>query len=293
MLQGDFEISFVMKKCPENLQKEINAYGFNVRMIAKEGDFYAYLTSESVVVLDGYDFGLHYQQEIANRKVAGIVCIDDMYDREFSCDLIINHAPGVKQAYYNAALHTKFALGPEYALLRPLFLEAASKKESQTKSDALFICFGGSDPRDKTSLAVEIALSASEYYRINVVAGAAYPYFTQLKKKFSEIERVNLYYSLSQNNMLKLMVESSVAIVPSSGILFEVLAAGCKAISGVYVDNQKQVFAGFKELNAIIEAGSFSRSDMEIALSKLEEFIPPNIIDGKSAERIRNLFKQI
>ncbi|TVR16966.1 MAG: UDP-2,4-diacetamido-2,4,6-trideoxy-beta-L-altropyranose hydrolase [Balneolaceae bacterium] len=293
MLQDDFVITFMMKYCPENILKEITADGFNARMITVDDDFYSYLTSESVVVLDGYKFGLLHQQEIAMRKVAGIVCIDDMYDRKFACDLIINHAPGVKQGYYNADLTTKFALGPDYALLRPLFLEAASKKESQTKSKELFICFGGSDPRDKTSLAVETALTATEFQRINVVAGAAYPYFDKLKNRFSSSDRVVLYQSLNQNNMLRLMEESSVAIVPSSGILFEVLAAGCKAISGVYVDNQKKVYAGFKELNAIVEAGDFSRSDMERALLESEGFTPPNIIDGNSAERIRNLFKQI
>ncbi len=53
-----------------------------------------------IVVLDGYHFGTNYQKQI-KLKGAKLVCIDDMHDKEFVADLIINHIPRITPQDYN------------------------------------------------------------------------------------------------------------------------------------------------------------------------------------------------
>lgn len=49
--------------------------------------------------------------------------------------------PGIKANQYKSQAYTKFALGPEYALLRPAFLELSKKKRGIKHIKRVFICF--------------------------------------------------------------------------------------------------------------------------------------------------------
>jgi RimJ/RimL family protein N-acetyltransferase len=91
------------------------------------------------------------------------------------------------------------------------------------------------------------------------------------------------------------MLEAELAIVPASGILFEVLAAGCVAISGSYIDNQKFVYDNFSNARYIVDAGSFSYERLYDAISGVSGggFNKLIIIDGQTAIRVSKLFNQL
>jgi len=293
MLKHDFKIRFISKDIPESIRNEISKSGFNVEVIESEALFIdKKLHKDAVVVLDGYHFDETYQKQI---KHAGckLACIDDVFDRKFVADLIINHAPGVNEENYNARPNTNFALGPDYALLRPAFLEAAKNKNITPRKDTLFICFGGADIQNKTKVALDSALNFEEFKKIIIITGSAYGYLNELMALVERHANIEHHHSADETEMLRLMTESETAIVPASGILFEALAAGNKVISGTYTENQQQVYNGFKKLGAILDAGHFEPDKIHSALLQIQDFKTKQLIDGKSPERIRKLFKNL
>jgi len=221
-----------------------------------------------------------------------LVCIDDIHDRKFYADIIINHAPGVIANDYQALPETKFALGPDYALLRPLFLEHAKKdKRIPGDTETILACFGGSDVKNLTNLTLEVIKSFTRFKKIILITGPAYQY--ELQTAVIKGRQIEHYHAVGEKKMLSLMCRSGIIVVPASGILFEALTVGNKIVYGFYSENQKDAYSGFKKLGAFIDAKSFKKEDLNEALQKIDNYQSTGVIDGKSPQRLLSLFKKL
>ncbi|MFP8487466.1 UDP-2,4-diacetamido-2,4,6-trideoxy-beta-L-altropyranose hydrolase [Gracilimonas sp. Q87] len=300
MLKNDFSIHFFSLKIPESLKNEIIQNEWSFTEIEKESDYVNELTGNEIVVLDGYQFDSDYQKLIKN-KGCKLVCIDDFHDQYFYADLVINHAPGVIKDDYEGESHTKYLLGPDYALLRPEFLDSKSQEIKSSKGiKNLFICFGGSDSKNLT--AKILSWIPSKNYSVTVVLGNAYYYRDKLVetiKKRLDLE-INVKSSLSAEEMRQELEKADLAIVPASGILFEVISTRLPAISGYSVDNQQGIYNGFKNLGCIIDAKNFDRKNFHEAIQTIDTkslfLIRKNqaqAIDGLSINRIQKEFKNL
>jgi len=289
MLKDDFLISFYCKQIPAELKKNISELHFGFFEISSESEFLHAIQPNDYIVLDGYNFTSDYQKNIKT-KAGKLISIDDLHDQTFYSDLIINHAPNVKPGMYDAQPYSKFALGPDYALLRPSFLVSKHVEKEYTSDLTLFICFGGSDFKNLTPLALQIAINSSIFAKIIVVLGSGFKGADQLKSITKKADNVVIYHALDEKQMAQQMLEANVALVPASSILFEALATGNKVISGMYVDNQKSIYTGFKNLDAIIDVFDFSTKKIEKGFKKIRSFENPKVIDGKSSERFQKLF---
>lgn len=294
MLKKEFEITFFCKSIPVSIEKEFRDNGFNIVHIFLEDDFYNAIKPGGIIVLDGYNFSTDYQKMI-KRKGAKLVCIDDLHDKEYIADLIINHAPGIVPWDYRAKLYTQFALGPDYVLLRPAFLKQAKKNRIIDKIKTVLICFGGSDPNNLTSLAIKVVSEFKEFIKVIVVTGHGFiktEYFDQI---LLNDHRIDYRSSLNENEMLDAMLEAELAILPASGILLEALAAGCKVIAGTYVENQKYLLEYFAKEGQIIYADTFEpqklRHSIQLVLHK--KFNARNVIDGNTKKRLIKYFRYL
>ena len=173
MLKNDFNIIFFCRSIPKSLEQEFNKSGFKVIHIKDDEEFLESISNDKIVVLDGYNFGLDYQRKVKETGCK-LVCIDDLHDRKFVADLIINHTPGITPKDYHAQPYTCFALGPEYALLRPSFLEQTKRGRKIKKIETLLIAFGGADPKGLTKKTLQVALEFNIFKRIIVVTGASF-----------------------------------------------------------------------------------------------------------------------
>ena len=245
MLKEEFTIHFVCKHTPDSIIQEIKVAGFLFSKIKEEKEFLSFLKPLNMVVLDHYGLDSNFQIKI---KEVGckLICIDDLYDKEFYADLIINHAPGIKASDYQAQHYTKFALGTNYALLRPAFLEAAKTARVIDKIDTAFICFGGSDIYDLSLKSMKVVLKFTEIAEINVVLGSAYKH-TAIFELAKSDSRIKLHKSLDEITLCELMKKCNLGIVPSSTILYELCCVKMPIISGYFVDNQKKVYSYFND----------------------------------------------
>lgn len=288
MLKDDFEITFICRLIPNGTVSELKGEAFGCIKIKKEAEFFEQLTSNSIVVLDGYHFDTAYQKQIKS-KGAKLVCIDDLHNKEFFADLIINHAPGITTYDYQAQPYTQFALGLDFVLLRPAFLKQAKNQRRIEKIETVLICFGGSDPKNLTQSVLQVVVEFPQFKKIIIVTGGSYYMTNSFKKLIVSENRIEHLHSLNEQQILSAMLESDLAIVPASGILFEVLAVGCIVITGSYINNQDFILKGFLNLKAVIESSNLSKP-RDTLLRVISDTQPhrKSLIDGESKNRIIN-----
>jgi UDP-2,4-diacetamido-2,4,6-trideoxy-beta-L-altropyranose hydrolase len=292
MIKEVFEVGFVCKEIPEKIFEEIRKLNFGFQKISGEDEFLSNIKPDSIIVLDGYNFGLKYQKAVKSIGCK-LVCIDDVHSENFVADVIINHSIGIRESDYNAMPCTILALGPDYALLRPAYLDFSKERRRVDTNESFLICFGGSDNQNKTRIALAAALKFPQLKKIRVVTGEGYDQTSSLNEFISKYPTVSHYHSITDTELSNLMATTDLAIVPCSGILTEVLAVGNRIISGMYTDNQKLVYSNYKKAGFFIDAGDFNENAITDAIDKalnIKSDAPRAVIDGKSGTRILDIF---
>jgi UDP-2,4-diacetamido-2,4,6-trideoxy-beta-L-altropyranose hydrolase len=291
MLSLDFEIAFCSLFAPKSFIEDLDKAGFKFYPLHADEEFLNIINEGDISVLDNYQLSIDYHQKIRELKVK-LVCIDDINEKPFDSDLIINHSPTANALDYDAKYYTQFLLGIDFALLRPKFLEGAIQNRKVNNLNSVFICFGGADPSNYTHSVLKACISNNNFKQINVVTGVSYLHNYTLNE--INDERVICYHSLNEDAMFELMSNNSLAIVPASGTLYEALAAGCLVMSGYYVENQKNIYEGFKNMSAFVDLNKFENLDIikNITLGGFSS-INRNVIDGLSSSRIVDSFKKL
>ena len=293
MIKDDFDIHFVSKDAPPQVIQDILESNFKFIKIYKESAFFNLLKESDIVIIDHYGLDSKYQKKIKT-KVYKLVCIDDLHDKSFDADLIINHAPGVEPRDYDARSYSQFALGPNFALLRPEFLKAALERPKQNINRRLLICFGGSDINNLTCQALEALYSNPFFEEIFVITGVSFSFGHQLGKLVKLDNRIKWLENQSAREMLEYMQKCQYVLAPASSIAYELLSAGCTWLGGYYVENQKRIYEGFKQMNCLVDLGNLNKN-LTPFLSKydgsqIQLLSKENPIDGKSDLRIKDLF---
>ncbi|SMO87685.1 UDP-2,4-diacetamido-2,4,6-trideoxy-beta-L-altropyranose hydrolase [Fodinibius sediminis] len=304
MIEPIFNIVFVSRKISNKVKKNLSEqYDYVFQSISEEKSFYNEVNSsleEVIVVLDGYHFNTQYQKKLKKTGVP-VVSIDDIHSHHFMSDVVINHAPGMSKEDYSIEDYTKVCLGPDYALLRPEFIALTSRINTVDKLETAFICFGGSDPNNLTAKCVQVLEEFENITDAIVITGAGYKktesnYLENLTNRLT----VSHYHDVDDSLMTKLMKDSDFAIVPSSTILYEVLAARLPVITGYFIDNQRNIYKGFMETGAVLGVGNLSTKHIREGILKLTVdkssdmvSIQEDLIDGKSPQRILKLFQQL
>lgn len=200
----------------------------------------SFLEASDVLVLDGYEFGLAYQQRV-RRSGCGLVYIDDLRAWPVVADVLINHSPGVTPADYLAPATTRLLLGPAFSLLRRPFIEQASPPQACHNPTSALVCFGGADPLGLTARTLAALLTLPQVQRIGLLVGAAFAGTEALQATLHNdpTRTIILHRNLGATELVTLLQDHAVAVVPASTVLIEALVLGRPAITGYYADNQR------------------------------------------------------
>jgi UDP-2,4-diacetamido-2,4,6-trideoxy-beta-L-altropyranose hydrolase len=137
-----------------------------------------------LLVIDQY--GLEAEFAKAMRPHAKcVVYVDDLADRQMDADVVLNSTPGFTSAQYAPLTGGKARclLGPDFALLRQQFPAArATRQASSTGAlKKVLIAFGGVDPLDGSSLALD-AIIARPPLTATVVLGSGAPHLGKVNE---------------------------------------------------------------------------------------------------------------
>lgn len=284
-----YQINEIESVCKKRIDLPANETHFNMFLNLLKGD--------EIVVLDNYYFTSEYQRDI-KAKGCKLVCIDDMHDKHFVADVIINHAEGISKTQYSAEKHTVFCLGYKFAMIRKDYLTSVSNEIS--KQYACLIMMGGADPFNLTAKIIAMIEPLQFSLPIAVVVGAVYNK-EHLFQSFTNIEQFKGIESLK---VFQLMQKSQVGIFPASTVAIEACAARLPFICGYYVDNQKEIYNGIEKNNLATCIGNYSHVDSNDLYKAIENLSRKEIkekiiqkqktlLDKKSKERFITTFSQL
>jgi UDP-2,4-diacetamido-2,4,6-trideoxy-beta-L-altropyranose hydrolase len=252
MLNGSFYCVYATQKPTEYQMAQIDKVcQSRIDLPADDSHFEIFLSllkGNEIVVLDNYYFSTEYQKLIKS-KGCKLVCVDDMHDKHYVADILINHSPVLSKSF-SVERYTRLLLGFRYPLLRKMFFTNLPKIKNDSDFSHAFICFGGSDLKNITCKIVMALLKSVKIKKISVVVGNEF-------QNIEALERAALYNrsgivlrwfkGVNANQMIAIMNEADFSIVPSSTILLEAISQNIPAITGYYVDNQKELSTALKD----------------------------------------------
>lgn len=267
MLKDDFDCVFYTQTPTDYQKKEAASVCPLVELPATDSRlelFLDMLTGDEIVVLDNYFYTTDYQRKI-KEKGCQLVCIDDMHDKHYVADLVINHG-NVSPEQFSKEPYTLLCLGLDYALLRRPFLEAAKRtrlKGSNKNVERVAICFGGSDPLHLTEKTLTELMLITSIQWIDVIVGAHFNAFAQ----FEDL-RIHFHQSISAQEVAYIFTACDVAIVSTSSVCIEALACGATVAAGWYVDNQREGYIDLISKGWIIGLDYLGRTNFTLAITE-------------------------
>ena len=264
MIKDEFDCIFVTRFVNEYIIKEIEKSCSSYIKLSENkhkhfDEFITCLKKEDTVVLDNYFFTTAYQKQI---KAIGckLVCIDDMHDKHYVADVVINHLIGLKKEQFSIESYTKLCLGRDYALLRKPFLNVITRKRTEQKR--CLVCIGGADKHNITANIVSLLEEIESVEVIDVILGSTYLFKNELEKVISiSIKKINIFSSLSSVDMAECMQIADFGILPASSISIEAMAVGMPFLVGYYVDNQKEYYQNLVKESPTIGLGNLLEID--------------------------------
>ena len=252
------------------------------------------------LVTDGYHFGIHYQDKIAEHGVK-LMCVDDHgYSEEWNCEAVLNQNldAEVKARHFYPESSTHLLLGIDYCLLRKEFLENYSSKKSWAEVEKLLITLGGSDKDNATKKVLQLASSYTQRkLHIRVLLGADNPHLESLEA----LESPHQIEFLRNVRDMPAQYKWADGIISAGGSsCWEWLYYGLPGLLVEIADNQKPVLAGIcahgyaSSLGHFQELISGNKQQNQTLLSKwldhpedcADEKKAHSAVDGLGAQRI-------
>ena len=282
MLKDDFDCVFYTQSPTDYQRKEAEKVCNLVALPADDTRFQLFLDSlrgDEIVVLDNYFYTTDYQKAI-KAKGCKLVCIDDMHDKHYVADAVINHGFATVTDF-SIENYTLLYTGPNYALLRSSFLKPDESIERE--ENKWVVCFGGSDQNNYTGEVIQILKQRNGVSQIVVVVGDGYQYLQQLKDAGVEVKQ-----RLTAEEMAKLFRSSANVVCSASSVCYESLACGCTVYAGYYVENQKDFYENLKKRGHIIPLGDLHHVDWRVLIENKQ-----GQAEGLSVAQIRQNLRAV
>lgn len=293
------EFFFICRELPENICSHVEQKGYDVHRLPHEdnlnastGDFTEYsnglgvdwqtdatqtlevLTGEQADWLIVDHYALDYRWEARMRPHVGrIMVIDDIADRKHDCDLLLDQ--NLYEDMYNrydelVPEDCVKLLGPKYALLRREFAEARKHlKVHDGIVKRILIFFGGGDPTNETSKALEsLKIINRPDILVDVVVGSANPHKEKIKELCSTLP--NTSYHCQVDNMAALMVMADLALGAGGTATWERCALGLPSIVIAIADNQIAISQAVEKKEAALYLGTCHEINIENICKKLK-----------------------
>lgn len=290
MLASDSEVTFYTRAGIDSANRTIAQKTQLVVLddalpIGDEAEVFAKrLSGEETVVLDGNHFDRAYQAAV-KRRGCHVICVDDLCDRRFVADLIINHAGAVKPDDYRYDSGTQFCLGPRFALLRPPFLAMARKRRARVSSANVLVCLGGADPKNDLLTVLAVASARLPDSHFQIVVGAGYRFVASLEE-FLKCRSLasTVHRGISSEQMAEVMTQCPSAITTPSTTSYEYASVGGFLYLYQIVDDQTFIRRGLVDggMAFDLEGPRPDHAALERSLERQRA-----VFDGRSDQRLR------
>jgi len=257
---------FAMAGEMPDIERRLKGDGFAVsRISAKPGsEKDAALTADLAislnvcfVVVDGYHFGVEYQDRLKKEDLHLLFIDDYGHAKSYSADLVLNqNIYARKELYRERDPRTELLLGSLFVLLRNEFKEWCGWQRNNPEIAAkILVSLGGSDPENVTLKILEAlqGLTARKV-EMKVVAGGGNSHISALEAASKESPS-SIRLVRNAANMPELMAWADMAIISGGTTSYETAFMGLPSLITIIADNQVRVAEKLAEKGVALNLG--------------------------------------
>lgn len=254
------------------------------------------------LVLDHYALEQRWQQRLQSycRK---LMVVDDLADRQHSCDLLLDQTHGRDPQDYKHRVSKTAGIitGAEYALLRPEFSlhrDASLARRDRPSLSRLLINLGGVDKDNITGKVLDALVDCPlpTNSQVTVVMGATAPWIDCVTEQAARMPWLTEVKS-NVSNMAELMRDSDLAIGAAGSTSWERCCMGLPCLMLVIAQNQRYAAMLLEQAGAamVINFGGDLNLQLKQSISSLREspallnemsMHARRITDGTGAQRV-------
>ena len=208
-----------------------------------------------VLVLDDYSLAAAQVAPLA-RPGLRVAVVDDLADRSYACDLLVD--PGYGREALDYAGRTpkgcEVLMGPRYALLRAAFSQGVAERVAAANAEGpvrrVFVSFGLSDVAGITARAVEALRRRAPQARFDVALSSDAPSLEPLQR-LAESEP-GLALHPDTRDVATLMRAADVAVGAGGAATWERCALGLPTLAVIVADNQREMIGRMAQARALL-----------------------------------------
>ncbi|CUS49445.1 MAG: pseudaminic acid biosynthesis-associated protein PseG [Idiomarinaceae bacterium HL-53] len=192
------------------------------------------------IVVDHYGLSSVWHQAL-RAYTKRIFVIDDLANREYDADLLLDQNLGRKVENYSPHTKARVLAGTQYALLRKEFLQARNQCQTRAHIRHLLIALGGVDEHNYSSQILQILADnkVTELQQIVVVLGRTAPHLAAVKEHANRFSRGCVTVVQGVSNIAELMVDADLAIGAAGTTSWERCCLGLPTIVLELAENQR------------------------------------------------------
>ena len=248
------QVTLLTGPLPARLSMRLNAENINLQTLPPDTDdhsetliFNQLIEQDKPdwVVLDGYQFGDEYQQNL-KLKNARLLAIDDYgHGKHGLADAIFNqNAYASGRDYLTSQSGPEVIAGLEYVLLRDEFLSpkrSISELPKAGNAKRILLTFGGSDPNNTTDEVLQVLNAcAAPSTSVDVIVGPCNPHIERLKVTAKRLQ-ISIRFHSNVDRMSTLFDRTDLAITAAGSTCYELCHAGVPMIAIPIAPNQEKL----------------------------------------------------
>lgn len=197
------------------------------------------LTLPDWVISDHYSLPIEWESSVKKRKTKLLV-IDDIA-RKHQCDALLdqNIQRLSEQQTFCLAPNAKLFLGPEYALISPLFLATLPRARNFKCVQKILVFFGGTDATGETLKLLKNQKLMSIPAKFDIIVGKSNPFLNEIKAEIPNLENATLH--IQTNRMHELMNEADLFIGAGGTTTWERCFLGLPSVCVSVAENQTEI----------------------------------------------------
>lgn len=243
----------------------------------------------NILIVDSYALDSSWHRILKNHSKI-IMVIDDLANRNFDCDILLNQNLGFQIHNYNNKIpeDCSLLLGCDYALLRHQFADLRPKallKRKKTKSiQNILITMGGSD---KMNITYEVIKQLDKNLNIVVVLGATSVHKDTILH-YARDKKIKII--VDAKNMPELMLKADLAIGAGGSTSWERCCLGLPSLTFILSENQRKIAENLHNIGATLIVKNLA-SDFEELTKNFEFWLSMSIksqslTDGLGAKKV-------
>lgn len=276
--------------------------GTDVSTLSDDSAMFLSAASEAratVAVIDSYRHSLAWETAARESGLA-VLAIDDLASRQHDCDFILDTSvPANEPDLYRCkvANRTICLLGSSYVPLRRAFRLAHFSPRPASPVRRILISFGGTDPQNRTSSALDaVERTGMSEMIVDVVTSSSNPHVLALLNRVSACSNVAIHIDTPE--MPRLMAAADLGIGAAGSTAWERCRAGLPTLMVETADNQHGIAKWLRAEGVVRcvsgEGESFTKNLTQSLLATLADsdwrsfasYHAMELIDGLGAVRV-------